>query len=326
MLMLYKSQISDGITRMPSSNKHFIWIKLNSDFFDLEEDIFVCGLYIPPSNSEYFKNQDIDLFDQLKSDLVKYNSKGQIIIIGDLNARLGSSQENFSYVNDNPDDLSYVDDIDSLPVRCLIDTKSNQSGRKLIKLLNECSLISLNGRKIGDTSGKLTCHQYNGSSTVDLSIVSWDLYEKVQFFKVLDPVWFSDHCPVKMSLTIGHSVDENPINRSEFVELDETFQWSEEGSYKFSEMLNSEHIQKRLQEEVIDKCKTDANDPNIAVVNFNNIIQDISRDCLSPKSKIYTKDNVKNRNKWISLVLRQKKNLTKKRKNLSNSPITWEGG
>ena len=79
-----------------------------------------------------------------------------------------------------------------------------------------------------------------------------DLYEKVQFFKVLDPVWFSDHCPVKMSLTIGHSIDENPINRSEFVGLDETFQWSEEGSYKFSEMLNSEHIQKRLQEEVIE--------------------------------------------------------------------------
>ena len=206
---------------MPSPNKNIIWMKLNSDFFGLEEDIFVCGLYIPPSNSEYFKNQDIDLFDQLKSDLVKYNSKGQTIIIGDLSARLGSSQENFSYINDNPDDLSYVeDDIDLLPVRCLIDTRSNQSGRKLIKLLNECPLISLNGRKIGDTSGKLTCHQYNGSSTIDLSIVSWDLYEKVQFFKVLEPVWFSDHCPVKMSLTIGHSVDEIPINRSEFVELD----------------------------------------------------------------------------------------------------------
>ena len=78
-----------------------------------------------------------------------------------------------------------------------------------------------------------------------------------------------------MSLTIGHSVDETPINRSEFVELDETFHWSAEGSYKFSEMLNSKHIQKRVQEEAIDKCKTDANDPDIAVVHFNSIIQDI---------------------------------------------------
>ena len=239
---------------------------------------------------------------------------------------MGSSQEKFLYVSDTPDDLRYVDDIDSLPVKCLIDIKSNQSGRKLIKLLNECSLISLNGRKIGDTSGKLTCHKYNGSSTIDLSIVSWDLYEKVQVFKVLDPVWFSDHCPVKMSSTMGHSVDESPINRSECVELDETFQWPEEGSYKFSEMLNSEYIQKRLEEEVIDKCKTDANDPNIAVVNiavvnFNNIIQDISKDCPSPKSKICTKDNVKNRNKWIN-----KSCFKAKKDRICQIFPTWEGG
>ena len=47
-------------------------------------------------------------------------------------------------------------------------------------LLNESSLILLNGRKLSDTSGKLTCHQYNDSSEVDLSIVSWDLYDNVQ--------------------------------------------------------------------------------------------------------------------------------------------------
>ena len=41
VLMLYKSRISDGITRMPSTNKHFIWIKLNSDFFGLEEDLWL---------------------------------------------------------------------------------------------------------------------------------------------------------------------------------------------------------------------------------------------------------------------------------------------
>ena len=32
VFMLYKRQTSDGVTRTPSSNKHFIWMKLNSDF------------------------------------------------------------------------------------------------------------------------------------------------------------------------------------------------------------------------------------------------------------------------------------------------------
>ena len=59
---------------MPSSNKHFVWFKLDSTFLDLQEDIFVCGTYIPLSNSVYFKNQEIDIFDQLYSDIVKYST------------------------------------------------------------------------------------------------------------------------------------------------------------------------------------------------------------------------------------------------------------
>ena len=107
--------------------------------------------------------------------------------------------------------------VSSIPVRCFMDTNSNQSGKNLLELLNESSPITLIGKKLGDTSGKLTCHQFNGSSTVDLNIVSWNLYEKVQYFKVLDPVWFSDHCPVKMSLSIGLTFDEVPIETKKFI-------------------------------------------------------------------------------------------------------------
>ena len=88
-----------------------------------------------------------------------------------------------------------------------------------MELLNKSSLLSLNGRKLGDTSGKLTCHEFNGSSTVDLSIVSRDLCDKIQYFRVLDPVWFSDHCPIEMSLRIGHNMSQMPIDRNEFIEL-----------------------------------------------------------------------------------------------------------
>ena len=83
--------------------------------------------------------------------------------------------------------------------------------------------MSLSGRKLGDTSGKLTCHEFNGSSTVDLSIFSWDFYDKIQYFRVLDPVWFSDHCPIEMSLRIGHNMDQIPIDRNAFIELEQDF-------------------------------------------------------------------------------------------------------
>ena len=86
VMILYKSNLISGITRMPSSSKHFIWVKLDSNFFGLNEDIFVSGVYLPPSNSNYYKDQYIDIIDKLRSDIIKYSSQGQIIINGDLNS------------------------------------------------------------------------------------------------------------------------------------------------------------------------------------------------------------------------------------------------
>ena len=74
----------------------------------------------------------------------------------------------------------------------------------LLEIMNENTLLILNGRKTGDTLGKFTCHEHNGSSTVDTAITSWEIYDKVQYFKVLDLVWFSDHCPVQFLLKQAH--------------------------------------------------------------------------------------------------------------------------
>ena len=53
------------------------------------------------------------------------------------------------------------------PCRSFVDLKSNKSSMKLIEFLNKSFLVLLNGRKLGDTSSKLTCCQESGSSTVD---------------------------------------------------------------------------------------------------------------------------------------------------------------
>ena len=50
-----------------------------------------------------------------------------------------------------------------IPCRSFVNLKSNKSGMKLIEFFNQSSLVLLNGRKIGDTSSKLTC-----CSTVDI--------------------------------------------------------------------------------------------------------------------------------------------------------------
>ena len=223
---------------MPSANKHFIWVKLDAVNLGTDKDIYVCCLYLPPSNSEYLKTQDIDIFYLLRSDIIKYSTRGNLILIGDFNSRLGNYQETLTFINnENEQEPDQKFERVELPHRSFQVTEKNTSGRKLIQLLNESNLISLNGRKIGDTSGKFTCHQYNGSSTVDLGVVSWELYDKVQYFKVLQPLRFSDHCPVKIYLEIGSLVEEGKINFDEFVDLEQTFEWSENSSAEFSKIL-----------------------------------------------------------------------------------------
>ena len=94
-----------------------------------------------------------------------------------------------------------------------------------------------------------------------------------------------------MSLSIGLTFDEVPIETKKFIELGQACQWSEEGSYKFFKALGSEseHIQKRLLNAVSNKCK-EGIDPNIAVNNCNNIIYNIFETYLPAKSKfVYRK-------------------------------------
>ena len=66
---------------------------------------------------------------------------------------------------------------------------------------------------------------------------------------------FSDHCPGKMSLSIRLTFDEVPIETKEFIELEQSFQWSEEGSYKFFKALGSEHIQKGFRMKYLTSVK-----------------------------------------------------------------------
>ena len=96
----------------------------------------------------------------------------------------------------------------------------------LLEIMNENTLLIFNSRKTGDT---LRAFTYHGSSTVDTAITSWEIYDKVQHFKVLDPVWFSDHCPIQFSVETDQYIFEEEIDMSKFQELEQCFHWTPEG-------------------------------------------------------------------------------------------------
>ena len=62
IVLLYKNAFQDWISIVKKS-PNFLWFKINKQCAKTTKDIYTCGLYIPPTNSQYF---NAELFDELE--------------------------------------------------------------------------------------------------------------------------------------------------------------------------------------------------------------------------------------------------------------------
>ena len=74
-----------------------MWFKLNANFVGFTRDLYVRFIYIAPVNSSYVKSTGLDkqVFAKLEEDIVRYNLKGDIMLMGDLNAHINSDDLRF---------------------------------------------------------------------------------------------------------------------------------------------------------------------------------------------------------------------------------------
>ena len=138
----------------------------------------------------------------------------------------------------------------------------------------------INGRTLGDLCGKFTFHNHNGSSVTDLACTSGNLNKHVNFFKVLEPVWFSDHCPIQICLNITHSPgpyvqDKTSISFQKFI-------WNKYSKEKFTTFIKSEIIHKKLDTYMYIKSFFENVDE--ATDTLSNIIQDVANHCLTKQN------------------------------------------
>ena len=63
-------------------------VQIGEDFFNLGKDIYVCSVYFPLKTFKRKNSQnDSDPYAELQNDISKYAALGQIILMGDFNAR-----------------------------------------------------------------------------------------------------------------------------------------------------------------------------------------------------------------------------------------------
>jgi exonuclease III len=92
--ILIKKDIRKGIKFLEDGNSEYQWLKLDKSFFQLKKDIYLCTLYLVPQSSPYLTKMELNVLETIERDLIeKYSEKGDIILMGDFNARTGSEED-----------------------------------------------------------------------------------------------------------------------------------------------------------------------------------------------------------------------------------------
>ena len=146
LAVFIKRSILTGITLVDKSLSELMWFKMNSKFFGFEKDLFICFLYISPSNSTYAKKKsglDKQIFSKLDDDIVKYSNQGEIMLMGDFNAHINCNEQDFIR-NDSDSILDsflpkhYIAD----SVQMFINTQVNQNTNSYSKSIIDVIVVN----------------------------------------------------------------------------------------------------------------------------------------------------------------------------------------
>ena len=224
----------------------------------------------------------------MENDILKYQKNGEILIVGDLNARTGTLNDFIEndIFNPNTDD-TYLTDI-NWSKRNNSDVIVNKQGKNILDTCISHRLRILNGRKIGDFMGKLTCYQSSGASAVDYAITSHSMWENILSFQVQHLTPYSDHCPISVKLAVNITFRTNQENTNCKKEQQKKkgkprgFLWTKDSARQFIKALGSKSIQSMIQNQSQEKNQNTVEE-NLR--NFNNIIMNAAKLSLKMKSK-----------------------------------------
>lgn len=264
-----------------------------------------------------------DLFDCVESDILNFKNKGNILLCGDLNARVGSMCD---FIID--DDNRYIPTFDSYQVDKQIllrksqDTKIDSRGKSLIDLCISHQLRLLNGRIIGDLFGKYTCYKPVGASVVDYAIMSEGALNQVLYFRVNDfiPTLSDCHSKIEWKMSALYTTAENNNNEEVFPMLC-NYKWSDDSSEKFQAALSSVDIQNMIHDFETCNIENSLSSINNASKQLTDILVETADKSLRRPTKRKTKRAGQLNNNWFDNDLRKlRNNLTNYSKVYSRYP------
>uniref|UniRef100_T1H9V3 Reverse transcriptase domain-containing protein n=1 Tax=Rhodnius prolixus TaxID=13249 RepID=T1H9V3_RHOPR len=122
------------------------------------------------------------------------NCQVNIVIVGDLNIRIGNAQIVPAEIIESKSKVNVE--------RSSKDKVVNSKGKMFLELCDNYNCLVLNGRTQGDLCGEFTYVGGQGCSVNDICAVSYALLDRIYDFKVI-PKLFSDHMPICLTLNLN---------------------------------------------------------------------------------------------------------------------------
>lgn len=275
---VYKSKFKDGISELKhiTTSENRLWLKLEKKYFGLEKDLFICACYVPPVSSTYFD----DDFTKIENEISFLYDQGNIILIGDLNARISDRADFIENETDSRDNLQNIlpdkYNEDRHIHRNCIDRTFNTQGQALVDLCISSQLRIMNGRFICDYFGNFTCHKPYGSSTVDSDLTNMDFINSINFFQVHNPTYLSDHSQISMHINCHINSTKN-CNKSNFKAIEYTYKWEPISKDKLLQVLHDTELIQEIVNFENHKFEDDCNEVDRATEHLTNIFENLSR-------------------------------------------------
>lgn len=307
MLIWYRAHLIDSITAI-QIGKFNIWLKIQKDIVSTERPIFLCAIYLPPAESPYYSEET---FSILQDEISHFQTKGNVLMCGDLNARTGNEPD---FVNTQGD--KYITNTShSLPsyqLRNNYDKLTNKSGKSLLELCRSLGLYIVNGRIRGDSFGCYTFNSFLGNSTVDYFITDIDPVH-LRAFTVSPQTPLSDHCNITLYLRRTHS-NESHRQPSHLLKLQPPYKWTNNSTENYQNAIESQTIKLLLEKFILNTYSQNKLGINLALSDITKIFHQSASMCnLKNKSSKRKPKNTKEM--WFDSEC---KNIRTTVRNLSN--------
>ena len=169
-----------------------------------------------------------------------FKGKGVTFVQGDLSARTGTVNDFINY--DKFDEQLGIENLNNQHARNSQDKKVNPRGKELLDVCKLNDFLILNGRRVGDLSGKLTSHQWNGSAVVDYFLSPNEFIKNIPKFKIGQFIpWLSDHCPLHTTISVNGLKNKNKCDKtnSNLKSLHPGFIWDTNATSRYKTGLKS---------------------------------------------------------------------------------------